>query len=411
MLEVAGVAKVFASDLRRSLRYAAKDIGREVFAREPRDVGHLRAGEFKALDGVSFALQRGESLGIVGDNGAGKSTLLKILYGLIKPDAGEVRVRGRVAALLELGTGFDPVLTGRENIFVNGAILGLSGKRLRAVAELVIEFAELEDAIDTPVRYYSSGMSARLAFAIAANLEPDVLLIDEVLAVGDIAFQRKCAVHMLRYVDRGGSLIFVSHNAHQVMSLCSRGLVLDGGRQIFTGTAVEALGHYHALRAQTGGVASSVPREPDARWPVPIVGVSVKSTDGGPARTGQPARVEVEYRSDARIDAIWGFSFYTADQWICITGAYDLRPRPLGPGGGTLSCVIPALPLVPGQYTVRAGIGEPRTMQALGVFGYEDAPLVLAVEGGATVQEVGMTGTSHLTTLDVDWEPLASGNR
>ena len=324
VLEVSHLTKIFAGDLRTSLRYAARDIVNELRGRPSRTAGRLRPGEFKAVDDVSFVLHPGEALGIVGDNGAGKSTLLKVIHGLLRPDAGSVRIRGRIGALLELGTGFDPVLSGRENILGNGAVMGLTGKRLAELSEEIISFAELEDVIDTPVKYYSSGMVSRLAFAIAAHLDPDVLLIDEVLAVGDFAFQRKCATHMLRYVGRGGALIFVSHNAHQVLSLCSRGLLLQEGRATFRGSAVETLGHYYATRVVLDPAERPAPRDPNERWPIVIDRLSLTGLRGDVPRTGEAARVELEYRSVGAFQAIWGFSIHTADQWICITSGYDL---------------------------------------------------------------------------------------
>ena len=237
VLEVDHLSKRYTRDLRRSLRYAATDIFREVTARSAPPGGRpLRPGEFAAVDEVSFTLERGDSLALIGANGAGKSTLLKLLYGLIKPDGGEVRVHGHVAALIELGTGFDPVLTGRENIAVNAAIVGLPVARLPDVTDEVIAFSELQDSIDAPVRTYSSGMVARLAFAVAAHVEPDVLLIDEVFAVGDNAFQRKCVRHLQSFLERGGSLVLVSHNTFQIQSTCRRGLLLEHGRCTFAGT-------------------------------------------------------------------------------------------------------------------------------------------------------------------------------
>ena len=192
MIEVEGLGKRYCRDLRRSLRYGLLDIASEFMPwRAAPDEMVIRRGEFAALEDVSLRLDPGDSIAVLGTNGAGKSTLLKILYGLIKPDAGTVRINGSIAGLIELGTGFDPVLSGRENIAVNASLLGLEASRLRHLTDEIIEFAELEESIDTPVRYYSSGMVSRLAFSVAAHLNADVLLVDEVLAVGDVGFQRK----------------------------------------------------------------------------------------------------------------------------------------------------------------------------------------------------------------------------
>ena len=407
VLEVDRLSKRFTRELRRSLRYAATDIAREVTARTaPPDGRPLRRGEFAALDEVSFTLEPGDSLALIGANGAGKSTLLKLLYGLIKPDGGEIHVRGRVAALIELGTGFDPVLTGRENIAVNAAIVGLPVARLREVTDEVVAFSELRDTIDAPVRTYSSGMVARLAFAVAAHVEPDVLLIDEVFAVGDNAFQRKCVRHLQGFLQRGGSLVLVSHNTYQIQSTCRRGLLLERGRCTFAGTVAETLNRYLAVQAQgtTGrqGVAGSA-RAPDSRHPVVIDRLTVSSASGQALRTGEPVRVEVSYRSLEATVATWGFSVWTGDGWVCVTGAYDVRPTPLHRGAGALACTIPRLPLLNGRYAMRAAIVEAETLQALAVHGYEEMPQQFVVETSASPLHNSFSTMNQLVTLDVDW--------
>ena len=187
---VEGVSKKFCRDLKRSLWYGVKDAVSDVFGREGST--DLRRDEFLAVNDVSFEVRRGECLGLVGRNGAGKTTLLKMLNGLIKPDHGRIEMRGRVGALIALGAGFNPILTGRENIYVNGSVLGLSRKEIDRKLEDIINFAEIGDFIDLPVQSYSSGMQVRLGFAVATAMEPDILLLDEVLAVGDDAFRSKC---------------------------------------------------------------------------------------------------------------------------------------------------------------------------------------------------------------------------
>lgn len=200
---------------------------------------------FWALDDVSFEVRRGEVLGVIGRNGAGKSTLLKILSRVTAPTRGTVGIRGRVASLLEVGTGFHPELTGRDNIFLNGAILGMSKAEIRGKLDAIVGFAEIGEFIDTPVKRYSSGMYVRLAFAVAAHLEPDILIVDEVLAVGDVAFQRKCLGKMQEVTrDSGRTVLFVSHNMSAVAALCERALVLEGGRLEFLGGRDAAIEHY-----------------------------------------------------------------------------------------------------------------------------------------------------------------------
>jgi lipopolysaccharide transport system ATP-binding protein len=205
------------------------------------------ADQFWALKDVSFEVKRGEVVGIIGRNGAGKSTLLKILARITEPTEGGADIFGRVGSLLEVGTGFHPELTGRENIFLNGAILGMRRAEILRKFDEIVAFAEVEKFIDTPVKHYSSGMYMRLAFAVAAHLEPEVLIVDEVLAVGDAEFQKKCLGKMGEVAKQGRTVLFVSHNMHAVNSLCSRAIVLDRGNIVFDGPASHGVGHYLAL--------------------------------------------------------------------------------------------------------------------------------------------------------------------
>ena len=233
LIDCQNVGKLFCRDLKRGLWYGIKDIAKDLLLRhEPcKDSTGiaLRKGEFWANKDVSFQVHRGECLGLIGRNGAGKTTLLKMLNGLIKPDAGAIEVRGQVAALIALGAGFNPILTGRENIFVNGSILGISRKTIRAQIDEIIEFAEIKDFIDTPAKNYSSGMQVRLGFAIAAVLaEPDVLLLDEVLAVGDAGFRAKCYAKIAEMI-KTAAVILVSHNMEAVSRICDRAILLAGG--------------------------------------------------------------------------------------------------------------------------------------------------------------------------------------
>jgi len=206
---------------------------------------NLRPGEFWSVNDVSFELKRGECLGMIGPNGAGKSTLLKLLNGLIKPDKGQIAMRGRVGALIELGAGFNPILTGRENIFVNGAVLGFTKEEINKKLESIIEFSELQEFIEAPVQNYSSGMRVRLGFAIASHMDPDVLLIDEVLAVGDIGFRAKCFNAINSLIEKT-AVIFVTHAMPQVSRLCSDVLVLSKGKSVFLGNDIpKGIDHYY----------------------------------------------------------------------------------------------------------------------------------------------------------------------
>jgi lipopolysaccharide transport system ATP-binding protein len=234
VISVEQVSKKFCRDLKQSLFYGLQDIATDLIGGK-RKSDRLRPGEFWALKDVSFQLRRGEALGLVGANGAGKSTLLRIISGLIKPDTGCVRVKGRVAPLIALGAGFNPILTGRENIYANMSILGLSTQAIKKRFDEVVDFAEIWDAIDAPVQTYSSGMAARLGFACAIHTEPDILLIDEVLAVGDIKFRMKCHRKLAKLRENGTAFVLVSHNPPAILNVCNSAIYLLKGQLIATG--------------------------------------------------------------------------------------------------------------------------------------------------------------------------------
>jgi lipopolysaccharide transport system ATP-binding protein len=232
---------------------------REAFTRFVRRLatpgrGRERQERFWALEDVSFEIKHGESVGIIGANGAGKSTVLKILSRITEPTCGVADLYGRVSALLEVGTGFHLELTGRENVFLNGAILGMPRAEIRKKFDAIVDFAELEAFIDTPVKHYSSGMYLRLAFAVAAHLEPDILIVDEVLAVGDVRFQKRCLRKMESAAETGRTVLFVSHNMADITSLCERVILLDGGTVVRDGPAAEVVGTYLASRLGTTAV-------------------------------------------------------------------------------------------------------------------------------------------------------------
>lgn len=250
LVSAQGVSKRFCRDLKRSLLYGVCDVAAELVGKERLGTG-LRKSEFWANDDISFELRRGECLGLIGRNGAGKTTLLKMLNGLIKPDRGSITMRGKVGALIALGAGFNPILTGRENIFVNGLVLGLSKKEVAKRLDEIIEFAEISEFIDSPVQSYSSGMQVRLGFAVATALEPDVLILDEVLAVGDAAFRAKC-YRRISQMRKNAAVIFVSHNMHQVGRICDRVLTLAGGKAVYNGLPEEGIEIYERLNSDTG---------------------------------------------------------------------------------------------------------------------------------------------------------------
>lgn len=243
LVKVENVSKKFCRDLKRSLWYGVKDIASEMTGRTV-DHDELRKDEFWAVKDVSFELRRGECLGLIGHNGAGKSTLLKVLNGLIKPDKGKITMKGRIGALIELGAGFNPILTGRENAYVNGQILGFSKKEIEAKFDSILEFADIGEFIDTPVQNYSTGMRVRLGFAVASQMEPDVLLIDEVLAVGDIGFRFKC-YNTINLLLEKSAVIFVSHAMPQVAKISTQIILMDHGKAKYMGSNVnEGISNY-----------------------------------------------------------------------------------------------------------------------------------------------------------------------
>lgn len=245
LIKVENVSKKFCRSLKRSMLYGMEDISRDLL-HLPSTSDKLRKDEFWAVDDVSFEVKRGECLGIIGRNGAGKSTLLKMLNGIILPDKGKITIKGKVGALIEVGAGFHPMLTGRENIYVNGAILGMSKREIDKKFDEIVAFAELEEFIDMPVKHYSSGMYVRLGFAIAAQMEPDVLILDEVLAVGDVWFRTKCYNAIADILPKA-AVLFVSHSMQQITRISDQSLLLDRGQTKYYGNPTLASTEYDKI--------------------------------------------------------------------------------------------------------------------------------------------------------------------
>lgn len=316
--------------------------------------------EFWALRDVSFSVAPGEVLGIVGRNGAGKSTLLKILSRITEPTSGRVRLHGRVASLLEVGTGFHPELTGRENIQLNGAILGMSRVEVRKNFDAIVAFAEIARFLDTPVKHYSSGMYVRLAFAVAAHLEPEILIIDEVLAVGDAAFQKKCLSKMRQVsANEGRTVLFVSHNIQAVRQLCSRALLLENGQVNVAGTTSDVIAAYvgNSERAAADLPLCTYPRTKPAEA-LRLQRVGFRSDDGTPIiACDRRHRIHVEVEL-AALDAVAEFDLAMAvglpdGTQLCSEVLSDRFERgPLRPGTYTCSFAIPASLFKVGAYSL-----------------------------------------------------------
>jgi len=410
LITVDNVSKKFCRSLKRSLWYGVRDLGAELTGRSN---GHsdLRKQEFWALKDVSFELRRGESLGLIGRNGAGKSTLLRLLNGLIKPDEGWITMRGRIGALIALGAGFNPILTGRENIYNNAAVLGLSKKQVDHVIGDIIDFAGIHEFIDSPVQSYSSGMRVRLGFAVAAHLEPDVLLVDEVLAVGDMAFRRKCLRHMLRYIKNGGALVFVSHNMHFVQSLCNRSVFLDRGQLEFEGNTTEAVNLYFETQQTPDGgkLEGEANVELSDENPVVIEEVEIcPRINSNHIRTGESVRVVIHYRSIKNIDpVIWNFCIWTGDQQVRLTTATSQSSNinyQVIRGKGQLKCAIPNLILVPGTYAIKASIFDLEARYPIARFGWENSPVLFTVKGSVNEVTNARVIVGDLFIMNIKWD-------
>jgi ABC-type polysaccharide/polyol phosphate transport system ATPase subunit len=354
-----------------------------------------RSDEFWALRDVSFEVERGETLGIIGHNGAGKSTILKLLSSVTAPTSGEIRIEGRLSALIEVGSGFHPELTGRENIYLSGSILGMRRREITGKLERIIEFAGVADFIDTPVKHYSSGMYVRLGFSIAAHLEPDILLLDEVLSVGDAAFQLKCLDRINELHRQGRTIVFISHDLGSVERLCRRAILLQRGEVIATGAAPDVIAAYHELGSDY------TPSDPQAlaqailSREVKITSVTCHGIDGRPAtvfRTGSSALVRLDYVAEAPVtDAIFEIYVYSLvdgayGPWCQITTASrDGRGMALESGAGTVEFEVEELSFLPGMYYVSATVVH--TDQPLGTaIDWQNQCLALRVDQGRFVR-------------------------
>ena len=326
-----------------------------------------------ALKDVSFEVHQGEVVGIIGRNGAGKSTLLKILARITKPTEGRAQVRGCVGSLLEVGTGFHPELTGRENTYLNGAILGMSKVDIERKFDEIVAFAEVEKFIDTPLKYYSTGMQMRLAFAVAAHLEPEILLVDEVLAVGDVQFQKKCLGKMREVSREGRTVLFVSHNMGAVVGLCSRGLLLSMGGIERAGNISEVVAKYLQLRSEQE-VVVLLHDEPRSSW---LKGDArlLWARLANPERTrawsvpfGAIIRLTVAFEVLRQLDRFeMGIQFFTPMGFEISSSlsSHDVGYLNLPPGRYVINADFPHVPLVPGSYKIGFGMRSERGMEDL----------------------------------------------
>ena len=312
-----------------------------------------------ALKNINLEIKQGEVVGIIGRNGAGKTTLLKVLSRITDPSEGRIRLRGRVGSLLEVGTGFHPELTGRENIYLNGTILGMKKAEIERKFDEIVAFAEVEKFLDTQVKFYSSGMHMRLAFSVAAHLEPEILLVDEVLAVGDAAFQKKCLGKMGDVAKEGRTVLFVSHNMGAIKALCLRGIWIDVGRIAVDGDAERTISRYLDSIYKRGFQAGTGSFHSDNQ--LQIIRVMLKNKEGKPSidfAPGDDLTVEIHYYAPRQ--------FHKPNFWIGIVSQYgplfaasmlfDGHCPGYVEGQGVLSCTFRSVPLIPQTYTVRMGV-------------------------------------------------------
>ena len=373
-VRVQALAKRYCRSLSHAMVYAMQDVGRELLGLD-RQSGQLRRREFWALDGVELEARFGECLALLGPNGAGKSTLLRMLAGIAPPDRGRIELAGRAASLLELGAGFHPLLTGRENVYLLGAILGVGRRDITAVFDDIVGFAELGHVIDTPVKLYSSGMGMRLGFSTVLHLAPRILLVDEALAVGDVAFQRRCLRKMREYVRDGGCVVLVTHDVLSAYSVCSGAVVLREGRVAFSGPVEQAAAVYH--EASMAAAHAAAPRATGAAGPAEMRygggGAELLSIDFrtphddlrqeagcGRLASRRPAEARLSLRVDLSLHdlevgiSVWdsgGEAMLMLNNQGVATAAPPLEPGQVLEVRFDFDCPLPA-----GRYRVGAGI-------------------------------------------------------
>lgn len=364
--------------------------------------------EFWALRNVDLDVYRGETVGIVGRNGAGKSTLLQLLCGTVTPSEGEYRVHGRVAALLELGAGFNPEFTGRDNVFVSGAVMGLSEAEIRARFDDIAAFADIGEFMDHPVKTYSSGMYARLAFSVAIHVDPEILIVDEILAVGDAGFQRKCIERFYKIRDSGCTILFVSHDPYQVKSICRRAIYLEHGRRVAFGAADEVIDRYTIEIERSGARgrppatdAVTVPPAAAPEAPFRITSVRLEDERGeerSTVRSGETIRIRMRYAAlaaDFPDKISFVVNVYRHDDfYICGTTTImeGLDPFPAA-AAGEVVVRFPRFPLLAGEYKFRVAIND-----HVGLAIFAEAKHVCPIRVVDDFQAVG------LVNLPREWE-------
>ena len=374
---------------------------------------------FWALKDVSFEINEGEVVGVIGRNGAGKSTLLKILSRITEPTTGRVRIKGRVASLLEVGTGFHPELTGRENVFLNGAILGMRREEIKRKFDEIVAFAEIEKFLDTPVKRYSSGMYVRLAFAVAAHLEPEILIIDEVLAVGDHEFQRRCLGKMNEVAHSGRTVLFVSHNMTAIEDLCSQSVLLKNGMIECSGPTQRVVAHYLTSAAARSAWQINEQTEREGTGSARITQVELLAADSelplDSLRFRQSFRLRFHYRAMKRLaDPRFGFALLSdKGERVFLTETIEanLRIPTLEEGEGQFECLVTAPNLLPGGYHIEAWIIE-RVNVSFADHLYRVGQVEIVVDPAQEEPLAYLTGSKRgRVFMDCRWSQLGQSER
>ncbi len=409
---LSGVSKRFRlGETHDSLRdLIAGGLGRLLRGRRRKAIGG--DSEFWALRDVDLTVRRGEAVGIIGPNGAGKSTALKLLAGILRPDGGKVVVNGRLAALIEVGAGFHGDLTGRENVFLNGAILGMTRQEIRSNLDAIVAFAGIDRFLDVPVKRYSSGMYARLGFSIAAHVNPEILLVDEVLSVGDAVFRLRCLERMHDLVRNGTALVFVTHNLEQMRAICGQALVLESGRCLFEGPSREAVRHYLGAMARTYPARQTDLRATEAGEDaiVDSVNLTFVSEDGQEVvwiRPHQAVRGELTYKLSRPVSHLvveLNLRASAHENLLSFNSGRDGLKLDGQAGAHSLTLTIPQIPLSGGQYFWNVRIWGMESGVTL-LDSPLQCPMVIDDEGGAT----GILALEHEWTFDVSPPPRPTG--
>jgi lipopolysaccharide transport system ATP-binding protein len=393
LVELRGLSKRFVirTDAQRSIQNAFVNL-----FRPKRDERH----DFWSLRDISLRIDPGDTVGIIGPNGSGKSTLLKLITGILKPTTGDIIVSGRVSSLLELGAGFHGDLTGRENIFLNGSIVGLSHREMQACIDSIIDFAELDEFINVPVKHYSSGMYVRLGFAVAIHSQPDLLIVDEVLAVGDIAFQHKCLDSIEKFRRGGGTLLLVSHDLSTIQSLCSRAVWIEHGRMMAEGVPTDVVMSYlNAVAQHEEGAARQEPRSPaegGQRWGtgrVRVTKLAMFDGHGAPCTIfvdGGAMEIRMHYFAPERVERpIFGLAFHNQNG-VHISGPNTKFGRcyiPYVEGDGIVTFRISSLALLEGSYLISTAVINETDTE---MFDYNDRAYHFRVYPGSSNEHYGL---------------------